>query len=53
MARFVAHCESYVQDVENAVFVIRVLIVVVFERLKHCTAVLVFFPDNSEILAIP
>ena len=37
LARFVAPCESYVEDVENAVLSLR-FVVVVFERLKHCTA---------------
>ena len=42
LTRFVAHYESCVQDIENAILVIRVL-VVVFEREKNCTATLVFF----------
>ena len=39
-----AHCESYAQDIEIVVLVIRVFLVVVFVRLKNCTAALCIFP---------
>ena len=43
MTRFVAHCESYAQNVETIVLMIRVSCVV-FERLKNCTIALCIFP---------
>ena len=44
LARFVAHCESCAQDIENAVSRIKVWVVVVFERKKNYIATLCIFP---------
>ena len=54
LAHFVAHCESYVQDVENAVLVIRVCYCSFLRERKIVLPHFVFFfLDNSEIPATP
>ena len=54
LTRFVTHCESFMQDIETVVLVIRFFLMkFFFQREKNCSIALVFFPDNSEIPTTP
>ena len=49
LAGFVAYCESYAQDVENAILVIKVCRCSFWETEKQYCHTWYFFPDNDEI----
>ena len=53
LACFVAHCEFYAQDIENATLVIRVLSLSFLSERKPVLPYFVFFFDNSEISTTP